>query len=73
MIRSGVIFDGLQCNQLEKQLIEVSLRSLMKIWVTLPLPTILIFYNKIKIGTIRILCPFGNHSYCNLGENKLLE
>jgi len=35
----------LQRNQREKQLIEISLKSLVRIWVTFPLPTILIFHN----------------------------
>ena len=42
-----------QCNRNKKQFIELSLKSLVQIWVTFPLPTILIFYN----NTIR-----GSHS-----------
>ena len=37
--------DRFQRNQRENQLIELSLKSLVWVWVDFPLPTILIFYN----------------------------
>ena len=42
---AGPIPVPLQHNRNKKQFVELSLETLVEIWVTFPLPTILVFYN----------------------------
>src|SRR5271170_5616300 len=47
----------LQCNRNKKQFVELGLKSLVSIWVTFPLRTILVFYN----NAIRSRYDLNNH------------
>jgi hypothetical protein len=49
-VSSGIerYLNHLQCNQCGKQFIEISLNSLVRLWLTVPLPTILVVSNNIN-------------------------